>query len=381
MQRMPDEHAPLWIKLFCVAWLSGTAAGCGAPAAPPPPPVNLPQPVHDLAVSRAGDAVHATFTAPAKTTDKLPVKGPMAAELCRSVESGPCQPVHRETISSQPVTVSIEDALPPDLTQGAPRLLTYKVNILNRLGKTGGDSNPAWTAAGAAPAPVATLTATPERKGIVLSWQGVSDADGIVQFDRKAISPSATPAMTAAAKRGAKAAIDQALRLPEAPSDRRVSAIDTTAAAGPSGTLYRYVAQRIETMTLGGHTMQIASRSSPAVDADYRDIYPPPVPKGLVSAPDSAEKAIDLNWIPDVDPGLAGYVVYRRPADSSTPPQRVSPPSTPVRTSSWRDTTAQPGERYAYSVSALDTSGNESQRSAEVEDEWSADVVQPASKP
>jgi len=44
----------------------------------------------------------------------------------------------------------------------------------------------------------------------------------------------------------------------------------------------------------------------------------------------------------------------------------------------WTDTTAVPGQRYAYSVSAIDVSGNESQRSTEIEDEWNTPGSQPA---
>ena len=94
------------------------------------------------------------------------------------------------------------------------------------------------------------------------------------------------------------------------------------------------------------------------------------MPTGLVSAADTAAKAIDLDWTPDVDPGLAGYIVYRRAAGSNAQPQRISPAGKPVTISTWSDTTAVPGQRYAYSVSAIDVSGNESQRSAEVEDQW-----------
>jgi hypothetical protein len=106
------------------------------------------------------------------------------------------------------------------------------------------------------------------------------------------------------------------------------------------------------------------------------------VPTGLVSAPDTAAKAIDLDWTPDVDPGLAGYFVYRRAIGTGTqpePPQRISPAGKPVNSSSWTDTTAVPGQRYAYSVSAVDISGNESQRSTEVEDQWNAPAAQPPS--
>jgi hypothetical protein len=105
------------------------------------------------------------------------------------------------------------------------------------------------------------------------------------------------------------------------------------------------------------------------------------VPTGLVSAADTFAKAIDLDWTPDVDPGLAGYIVYRCAPGSNQPPERISPAGKPVTTSSWSDTSAIPGQRYAYSVSAIDTSGNESQRSAEVEDQWNAPVPSPNPQP
>jgi hypothetical protein len=87
----------------------------------------------------------------------------------------------------------------------------------------------------------------------------------------------------------------------------------------------------------------------------------------LVSAVDTPSHAVDLSWTPISDPGLAGYIVYRRVAASGVP-QRITPPNKPIPVPAWRDTDITPGERYAYSVSAVDASGNESGRSAEVED-------------
>ena len=121
----------------------------------------------------------------------------------------------------------------------------------------------------------------------------------------------------------------------------------------------------------------MASQPSASVETAYRDVFPPPVPAGLVSAADSASRSIDLDWSPDVDSGLAGYIVYRRAIGTSESPQRISPAGKPVTISSWSDTTAAPGQRYAYSVSAVDLSGNESQRSTEVEDQWNAPSSQP----
>src|ERR1700761_4282370 len=148
------------------------ATGCGAPAAPLAPTLNLPQPVHDLAATRVGNTVHVTFSVPQKTTDKLPVRGAMTARLCRSVGGGPCQPAVSLTIPAQQKSFSMDDNLPAPLTQGPARLLAYRVSVLNRAGKSDEESSPVYVAAGPAPATIAGFTAVPRRNGIVLSWQG-----------------------------------------------------------------------------------------------------------------------------------------------------------------------------------------------------------------
>lgn len=381
MQRDQREQPRPWIALLPAALMSAIVAGCGAPAAPLPPTLNLPQPVRDLAASRAGDIVHLTFSVPQKTTDKLPVRGPVTARLCRSVESGPCQPAGTLAIPAQAKSAAMDDTLPPELQQGLPRLLVYKVAILNHAAKSFADSSPAWAVAGAAPVTVARLSATPRRNGIVLSWQGTAAPADVVRFDRTRTSapPSQPESKEGSSFIGRKApeeAAEQVLRVPETASDRLAFAVDTTAHTGSS---YRYVAQRIQQVTLGNRTLEVASSPSVAVETAYRDVFPPPVPTGLVSAADTTAKAIDLDWTPDVDPGLAGYIVYRRAADSNQASERISPAGKPVTTSSWSDTSATPGQRYAYSVSAIDTSGNESRRSLEIEDQWNVPV--PSSNP
>jgi hypothetical protein len=365
-------------------------AGCGAPSAPLAPTLNLPQPVHDLAATRVGNAVHVTFSVPQKTTDKLPVRGAMTARLCRSVEGGPCQPAVLLTIPAQQKSFSMDDNLPPPLTQGPARLLSYKLSVLNRAGKSDEESPPAYVAAGPAPATVTGFTAMPRRNGIVLSWQGIDTPAGVtawVRFDRVRTSappsqPQAAPSSMAhdhltGAKPEAEPA-EQVLRLSENAGGHPFSAIDATA---HTGNTYRYIAQRIYQVPLNGRVIEIASQPSGPVDTAYRDVFPPPVPVGLVSAADSSSRSIDLDWAPDVDPGLAGYIVYRRAAGTSEAPQRISPTGKPIPISSWSDTTATPGQRYAYSVSAIDLSGNESQRSAEVEDQWNAPSSQPDPQP
>jgi hypothetical protein len=362
------------------------ATGCGAPAAPQPPTLNLPQPVRDLAAKRAGNVVHLTFTVPQKTTDKLPVRGAMTARLCRSVESGPCQAVGTLSIPAQEKAASMDDTLPPELSQGPPRLLAYRVSILNRAGKSEGDSAPAYTAAGVTPLPVTGFAAIPRRKGIILSWQATdqpASTTGWIRFDRiRTSAPRPQPEPTEnnssrnllTGRNTPEEPVEQILRLPESTAQHQASAIDATAHTGNS---YRYIAERVEQVTIAGRSIEIAGLPSTPAETAYPDVFPPPVPTGLVSAADTAAKAIDLDWTPDVDPGLAGYVVYRRAAGTTEQPQRISPAGKPVTSSNWTDTTAVPGQRYAYSVSAIDVSGNESARSAEIEDQWNTPTSQP----
>jgi hypothetical protein len=383
---------------LCPAIFVASLVGCGAPAAPQPPTLNLPQPVRNLSAERVGDTVLLRFAVPEKTLDKLPVRGEMSARLCRSLEDGPCHPVVTASLATGQKTGSLEDRLPPDLTQGPRRLLSYRVALLNRAGKSAADSVPAYAVAGAAPPPVNGFEATAQRRGVVLSWQkieaspgtsipplvpqaeGVGSGDfgkrgdpgsGIVRFVRTRTSTA--PATAAQPGKPGKDAMqepaEQTLQVPELGTHPGL-ALDATAHVGSS---YRYTAQRIARVSLEGHDLEMAGAPGPSVVIEYRDIFPPPVPVGLVSAVDTPAHAIDLSWTPDTDPGLAGYIVYRRRIVSNLsqpgPPERITPAGKPVSAPAYRDTDLTPGDRYAYSVSAIDTSGNESARSGEVQEE------------
>ena len=74
--------------------------------------------------------------------------------------------------------------------------------------------------------------------------------------------------------------------------------------------------------------------------------------------PDSGR--ILVNGRPSTDADLASYRVYRQGPDGARERVgEVTPPET-----SWRDTTAAPGARYVYTVTTVDTAGNESKPSA-----------------
>ena len=71
-------------------------AGCASPGPPLPPSLNLSAVVTDLSASRTGDAVTLRWTTPADTTDKLPIKGPIVAEICRETMAAASAAVGRD---------------------------------------------------------------------------------------------------------------------------------------------------------------------------------------------------------------------------------------------------------------------------------------------
>jgi fibronectin type 3 domain-containing protein len=98
------------------------------------------------------------------------------------------------------------------------------------------------------------------------------------------------------------------------------------------------------------------------------DTFPPRTPTGLAAVPST--DGIDLSWEPNTEPDLAGYIVYRRQVsvtgEAIGTPTRLT--STPTPAPAFSDRTAQPGQSYSYRVTAIDTAGNESPASTEVQE-------------
>ncbi len=350
-----------WVGVVVV--LAGLLAGCGTPSAPQPPTLNLAPPVRDLRASRTADAVRLSWTVPDSTTDKAVLKGPVTARICRQVGAGGC-----DRLADQPVpagqVATFRDALPTALTVGESRLLTYSLQLLNRGGKSAGASNFAYAASGPPPPALTDLHAEVRATGVLLKWQPApTPTEASVHLHRLPLTPS-----TAAAKGGTSPT--EELLVVKAGTDPETHgpasrALDTGVSFNQS---YRYTAERVEEMQLDGRTVSIGGVKSATVTVKVRDVFPPAVPAGLVSATDAEAHAIDLSWTPDSESDLAGYNIYRRTLDTGAPPERINQPQVAVTAPAFRDAHAEPGKHYAYSVSAYDGNGNESQRSTEVEE-------------
>ena len=102
--------------------------------------------------------------------------------------------------------------------------------------------------------------------------------------------------------------------------------------------------------------------------ADYLETYMGLQLAGLVAVPAGTGTAIDLSWEPGTETDLAGYHVYRQELTASNQPLGTSqcPTQTPVTGPAFHDATTIAGHHYAYRVTAIDATGNESPPSAPV---------------
>ncbi|HEU5458633.1 MAG TPA: hypothetical protein VFU68_08440 [Terracidiphilus sp.] len=339
--------------------LAALLAGCGTPGAPQPPSLHLPERAKDLAAVRNGDRVTLTWTIPSRNTDKLLLKGPVDARICRAEEQGPCVVVPPDQSLKPEAEATFVDSLPQPLTEGPPRLLRYTVVLRNHNGRSAGPSNTAIVLAGKAPAPILQLNAEEHRDGVVLAWSPAGD-DVPVRLERTLLTPAKKTAKSGLLAPSPEAS-EQTLLVDSDTAQGR--ALDKTARIGET---YEYRAHRVVRITVDGQTLELAGALSPPAIVNVADIFPPAAPRGLVAvatAPaEGLAASVDLSWRPNTEPDLAGYAVYRR--EEGGPWLRISP-ATPIVGPAFHDAQVEPGKTYHYAVTAIDQSGHESERSAE----------------
>lgn len=368
--------------LATAAFVTAFAIGCASPGPPRPPSLKLPKLVNDLTAQRIGDEVELHWTTPTKTTDDLDIKGSIIAEICReSVLKSPqpspaqravCTPVKRFAPHSGPSNAT--DTLPPVFTADPLSLLAYRIQIFNSNGHSAGLSAKAFTLAGSAPPPVEQLRVAPTRSGAQLEWQSTLTTFPI-ELDRSLVPTSLPPKSTPKPK------TSQSFNLsPSTPVEVHLQAGNQVSDSGGTidrtvqrGDTYRYSAQRIRKATLASHTLEMRSAPSPIVTVFMRDTFPPATPASLAAIPggtNSTDRSIDLSWEPVPDLDVAGYIIYRQEVTAAGAftgqPARLN--ATPVVGPAFSDHTAVSGQRYAYRVTAIDTSGNESLPSSDIQE-------------
>ncbi len=104
------------------------------------------------------------------------------------------------------------------------------------------------------------------------------------------------------------------------------------------------------------HDPYAESQPSAVLTVKPVDTFPPGEPKNLNAVAENG--VVILLWAAPDDTDVAGYRIYRRETGSA---KRVSLAPELVITLSYRDNQVAPGKTYEYSVTAVDSHGNEGQ--------------------
>jgi hypothetical protein len=125
------------------------------------------------------------------------------------------------------------------------------------------------------------------------------------------------------------------------------------------GNTYQYVIRASTTLV----PPFFESDDSAVVEVVFEDTFPPAVPTGLMTV--AGESFIALSWEIPQDSDLAGFHIWRRADDEE---EFVLITSEPIWENAYSDSLVEENKRYHYAVSAVDRSGNESQKSEIISD-------------
>lgn len=331
-------------------------------------------PVKDLAVSQSGDTVVLTFTLPKETLTHHPLNEPPAIEILRDFSTTP--PVSG---AAAPPTAQLIVTIPSELVaqyspQGHFRYADslgrgdFSLHagseavyfVRTRLSKKRASDNSNLAAVRVFPLPeeIADLQAEVTHSAIVLKWTA----------PQKTLVGPAPPIASYEVFRLTEDLVSAPAALNEKPKPKPAP-VKIGESAEPSfrdtqfefGKTYVYTVRSV-VQTLDGTR---ASADSNAVRVSPKDIFPPSAPQGLVivfvAAAGQVPAHLELSWAINPETDVAGYNIYRSEQEG-TRGERLN--SALLLTPAFRDMTALPGRRYFYSVTAVDTAGNESDVSA-----------------
>ncbi|HEX4276211.1 MAG TPA: hypothetical protein VHZ74_12700 [Bryobacteraceae bacterium] len=301
-------------------------AGCGYVGEPLPPALRRPVRVVDLAAVEHGSKIVIRFTIPKVTTENLPIKGKPDVDLRIGPAPDPFQlaewqrTAERVTVDQKGTPAQAE----VDAAKFVGKDVYIAVDVRGPHGRSAGPSNFVRL-------PVVRPLPMPEAVA-------AKDAPDAVALAWKATAPEFRIFRK----------LQGAPELTQLGTSTMPSYLDKTIEYGKT---YSYYVQSIQKT---GDTYAESEVSSIDTFTPV-DKFPPAVPVGLSPVPGT--QSIELVWQPNSEKDFASYRVYRdgqRIGDNVTAPV-------------FSDRNVKQGVKYAYQISAVDTTGNESAKSAAAE--------------
>jgi hypothetical protein len=335
---------PTLLLSLCAAATAHVA--CGKRGDPLPPLRRTPQPVTELAIAQRGRELEVRLQAPRATTEGERL-GVVTLELWQATGSGDFQKTakRRELKAAPGERLVMSDALPEVGT-------VVRVAAIATSSKRSSVISPlrTLTVAEAVPPPSGLMAAL-EPDGVRLDFTAPEPMPAWIEPSPEA-SPSPEPKTSGVLLYRRDESGDYGAPLVDEPLRGAATFLDATATLG---TRVCYVARTV----VSGAPL-IESEASNEACVGVEDKKAPAAPQGVAVL--ATDAGIEVSWSPSPEPDLALYRVYRHAAGAG--PERIAEVRAPE--TSALDTTAGAG-RFVYTVTAVDTAGNESPRSTPVE--------------
>ena len=313
-----------------VLFVSGLfLAGCGYPGEPLPPALRRPVPVTDLAVLQRGANIHIRFTVPTRTTENLPLEDPDLEVRIGAMPDGGWNPdvwaqnstrIPQERLKITAHVANLE--IPSTPYEGRAQIVGVRAH--GPKGTTTGWSN-FETLGVVSPLPTPQgLEARDASDAVRLDWHATTTDFRVF---RREVGTAEWSLIA---------------------SVQKPTYLDPEITYGRE---YEYFVQAVE--KTGDRYAE--SELSTFLKFKPVDRFPPVAPSGLVAV--VGTRTVELVWDRNAEGDFASYRVYR---DGKMVSESGSAPA-------FSDHAVVPGTKYSYLVTALDTAGNESARSAAVE--------------
>lgn len=357
------------------------SAGCASPGEPLERKALVPLAITDLAATQQGDTVVLTFTLPKESVEHRALKDAPAIEIYRAFSppqsgvttSTPVEHTHTSPVLSVTIPAAVVDSYSnrgfvhyedvlnaEDFALHSGWIVQYTVRTQTSPKKSSADSNRADLPIFPAPDSIDDLKAEVTHSAVVLRWTA----------PRKTIA-GFTPSLSGyriyrAEGETTEAAAGSGSTQKSKPSLLKIGESDTPEFRDTQMEFGKTYAYTVRSVALYPGA-KLESADSNSVIVMPKDIFPPTAPEGLlvvlVSAQTDAPASLDLSWAISPETDIAGYNLYRS-NQVGIPGQRLN--AEPLLTPAFRDMNAVPGQRYFYTVTAVDRSGNESPASTPV---------------
>ncbi|MGI8835048.1 MAG: fibronectin type III domain-containing protein [Pyrinomonadaceae bacterium] len=340
-----------------VALLVSFGAACGKRRPPLPPTERVQQRTESLSGIQRGNQVILSWPAPLRNAPDASVQSIRRIDVYRLAEkpratlalteeefaarSTLIGSVTYDEIKSAGDTLTYTDNLE---LAGEPARLRYAVRYVNAAGQRAAFSNFLLLEPAARVAKPPTLIATGKEiseGAITISWQAPTEnIDGSTPVNQLGYN---------------------VYRVAESESEVNPAPINTALVAGTRyidqnfkfGETYRYIVRSVSLGTEGG---QVESLNSNSITVSPKDVFAPSAPASITVAAAPGRLSIFFPANPEGD--VAGYNIYRS-TDPDLPKSQWTKLNAALLTrTTFQDEKVEPGKRYHYYLTAVDTAGN-----------------------